>query len=55
MEAAVSLIADDVCSAAIARSSALRATPWIDRVISSIAAAVSLTEDARESVSPPTL
>ena len=40
IEAAVSLIAEDVSSAAAASSSAFEATPWIDRVISSIAAAV---------------
>jgi hypothetical protein len=40
IEAAISLIDDEVCSAAAARSVALPATPVIDRDICSIAAAV---------------
>ena len=47
MDAAVSLIADEVSSAAAARSSAFVATPWIDRAISSIAAAVWLTDETQ--------
>ena len=51
MDAAVSLTADEVMSADAASSSALVATPWIERVISSMAAAVWLTDDISASLS----
>ena len=51
IEAAISLIADEVSSADTARSLALSATAEIERDISSIAAAVSVTELAKSSVS----
>ena len=54
IEAAISLIEDDVSSAAAARSVAFPATPTIERDISSIAAAVSLTADVSDSVSRDT-
>ena len=51
MEAAISLIDEDVCSAAAARSLAWPATPSIEREISSMAAAVSFTALVSSSVS----
>ena len=51
IDAAISLIDDEVSSAAAASSSALPDTPLIDRAISSMAAAVSFTDAVSDSVS----
>ena len=55
IDAAISLIDDDVCSADTARSLAFSATVAIDRDISSMAAAFSVTDVTSASVSRATL
>jgi len=55
MDAAISLMAEAVVSAADANSSLFLDTPWIDRAISSMVAALSLTALASPSASSLTL
>ena len=51
IDAAISLMAEEVSSAAELKSMALSATPLTERLISSTAVAVSLTDAANASVS----